>query len=190
MSHWNEREAYTQKVAATGDHLRERRQGLLKKAENIVDALQDDGRNPHLTKRLKSIEEELISIDEDLQGASEVVTPPLSEEQAKELVTRKLAGIDAALQEPPEVVKQMLAKHIDALLMKPVETPDGLQYEMTGEIRLFAPGDPDDVLLAASLKRSCKQYTLLSFPFKATLDPRAELRRKRSGVDGRYMTLD
>ena len=94
-------------------------------------------RNAYCTKRLKSIEEELIAIDKDLLLASEVVTSPLSEEEAMELVTRKLARIDAALQEPPEVVKQILARHIDTLLMKPVETLGGLRHEMTGEIRVF-----------------------------------------------------
>jgi len=149
--------------------------------DNIVDALQDDGRNPHLTKRLKGIEKELVAIDEDLQTASQVVTPPLSEDQAKELVTRKLAAIDAALKQPPEVVKQILARHIDTLLMKPVETPEGLRYEMTGEIRLFAAGDPDHVLLEGSLKRTCKQYTPLSFPLRASLITRAEEWGRKGG---------
>ena len=40
-----------------------------------------------------------------------------------ELVTRKLAEIDAALKEPPEVVQQILAKHIDILSMKPADAP-------------------------------------------------------------------
>jgi len=181
VSHWNECEAQTQKITATGDDLRERRQNLLKKVDNIVDALQDDGRNPHLTKRLKGIEKELVAIDEDLQTASQVVTPPLSEDQAKELVTRKLAAIDAALKQPPEVVKQILARHIDTLLMKPVETPEGLRYEMTGEIRLFAAGDPDHVLLEGSLKRTCKQYTPLSFPLRASLITRAEEWGRKGG---------
>jgi hypothetical protein len=182
VSRWNERESYTQKVAAPGDELRERRQDLVKKVDNIVDALQDDGRNPHLTKRLKSIEEELIAIEKDLLVASEIVNPPLSEEQTKELVTRKLAAIDAALRESAEVVKQTLARHIDTLWMKPVETPDGLRYEMTGEIRLFAAGDPDDVLLEGSLKRSCKQYTPVSFPLRTSLIVRAdEWRRTNKG---------
>jgi hypothetical protein len=109
------------------------------------------------------------------------VSPPLSEEEAKELVTRKLAVLEDALQKPPEVVKQILARHIDTLSMKPVETPDGLRYEMTGEIRLFATGDPDDVLLEGSLKRSCKQYTPLSFPLRASLITRAEEWGRKGG---------
>lgn len=80
------------------------------------------------------------------------MNPPLTEKQAKELVTRKLANTEVALKASSEFAKQILAKHIDTLLMKPVETPCGLRYEMTGEIRLFALGGSDDVLLADSLK--------------------------------------
>ncbi len=144
-----------------------------------IDADHGSDGSGHLTKRLKSIEKELAAIDEDLQMASEAVTPPLSEEQAKELVTRNLAEIDAALKEPPEVVKHIRAKHIDKLRMNPVETPDGLRYEMTGQIRMFATGDPDDVLLEASLKRTCKQYTPISLSLRASLITRADEWREK-----------
>jgi len=123
------------------DQLRESRRSLNRKADNIVDSLQDDGRNPLLVQRLKTIQEELAEIDEALKMAAEVVTPPLSEEQTRELVSRKLAELDAALTGPPEAVKHKLSKHIDGLLMKLVETPDGPRYEVTGEIRLFADGE-------------------------------------------------
>jgi hypothetical protein len=45
-------------------------------------------------------------------------------------------------------------------LVDPIPTP-ATRYEVKGEIRLFADSDPDDVLLAASFQRSCKQYTSL-----------------------------
>ena len=151
ISLWNETVDAHQVIEDTGDQLRNERRELSAKADNIVDALQDDGRNPMLVQRLNGILEEMSQIDTALQKGSEVVPPLLSEEQTMNLVTRKLADIDAALKEPREVLKHKLARHIDRLMMKLVETPDGSRYEVTGEIRLFATGDPDDVLLAASL---------------------------------------
>jgi len=180
VSRWNELVNSAQKAVDSADQLRESRRSLNRKADNIVDSLQDDGRNPLLVQRLKTIQEELAEIDEALKMAAEVVTPPLSEEQTRELVSRKLAELDAALTGPPEAVKHKLSKHIDGLLMKLVETPDGPRYEVTGEIRLFADGDPDDVLLAGSFQRSCKQYTPLSFPFHAILNPKVAPKRKGS----------
>jgi DNA invertase Pin-like site-specific DNA recombinase len=174
VSQWNESLSSHKSIVDSEDQLRKDLRDLNIKAKNIVDALQDDGRNPMLVQRLKGIQEKITEIDTSLQIAAEVVTVPLTEIQTKDLVTRKLADIDAALKEPPDVLKHRLAKHIDQLKMKLVETPEGPKYEVTGVIRLFATGDPDDVLLAASLKRSCKQYTPLSFPFQATLIVRAD----------------
>ena len=174
VAQWNERVNSAQKIMESEDELRKKHLDLNRKAENIVDALQDDGRNPFLTQRLKTIKEELAKIDLAMEMAAEIVTPPLSEDQTRELITRKLAEIDAILSEPPEIVKHKLARHIDELRMKLVETPEGPRYEVTGDIRLFEVGDLDDVLLGGSFQRSCKQYTPLSFPLKASLVVRAE----------------
>jgi hypothetical protein len=180
VSRWIERTGYAQGVADMKEHLLEKRRDLTKKADNIADALQDDGRNPLLMQRLKGIQEELGAIDADFQIAAEVVAAPLSEEQTKDLVARKMGEIEAALNEPPEAVKHALAQHIDRLSMKLVETPDGTRYDVTGEIRLFETGDPNDVLLDGSIQRSSKQYTSLSFPFHATLNPRVKRMGRRA----------
>jgi site-specific DNA recombinase len=170
---WNEHMNSRQRVVEIEVQLREKRQDLGRRANNIVDSLQDDGPNPLLIERLNSIQEELTDIDRALATTADVVTPPLSEEQTLELVARKLADIDTALEGEPKAVKHRLAKHIDELKMKLVETPEGPRYQVTGQVRLFAPGDKDDVLLTGSSQRTCKQYTPLSFPLKASLIVRA-----------------
>jgi hypothetical protein len=180
ISRWNERTGYAQGVANTKDQLLERRRDLTRKADNIADALQDDGRNPLMMQRLKSIQEELGAIEAEFQAATEIVAAPLSEEQTRELDARKLAEIEAVLMEPLEAVKHELARRIDRLIMKLVETPDGTRYDVTGEIRLFASGDPDDELLDASFHRISKQYTSLSFPFHATLNRRVKRMARRA----------
>ena len=128
VSVWNEHVNSRQTGVETEAQLREKRRDLARRANNIVDSLQDDGPNPLLSDRLRSIQEELIEIDQAMATAAEIVTSPLSEEQTKELVARKLADIDEALKGKPETAKQKLAKHIDKLKMKLVETPEGPRY--------------------------------------------------------------
>ena len=173
VSFWNERTKAVARVTENIEELRDRRQDLRRKASNIVDSLQDDGRNPLLVQRLKAIQGELANLDATIAAPAEVIPPMPSQEQVEEVITRKLAGLQAALTGEPEVLKQRLSKHIDKLTMKLVEMPDGPRYEVTGDVRLFPPNDPDDVLLAASFQRTCKQYIPLSFPLKASLIVRA-----------------
>jgi hypothetical protein len=123
--------------------------------------------------------------------SGEAVAAPLSEEHPRDLVARNLAEIEAVVNEPPEAVKHELARHIDRLMMKIVEMPDGTRYDMTAEIRLFASGDPDDVLLGGFFQRGSKQYKSLSFPLKAILNPLGSSvwrggRRRGCELDGRF----
>ena len=184
VSLWSERVDSTKEVVDSEDQLQERRRELRRKAANILDALQDDGRSPLLTERLNGIQKELAEIDAALATVMEVVTPPLPEEETKVLITRKLADLDAALMEQPDIVKHRLSKHVEELLMTLVETPEGPRYEVTGDIRVFARGDTEDVLLASSLQRSFKQYTPLRFPFKATLNPKIDRPRRTKEMEG------
>jgi hypothetical protein len=80
-----------------------------------------------------------------------------------------------------EVAKQQIRKHIATLTLTPVNTAEGPMYEVSGDVNVFALGDPDDVLLGTSLERSCKQYTSLSFPFHAALNPRVVPMKKVRG---------
>jgi|ERR1035441_4489578 hypothetical protein len=57
------------------------------------------------------------------------------------------------------------------------------------EIRLFALDDPEDVLLAASLKRTFKQYIFPTVPIKVTLNPRSSLKGKHNPKYDRYTAL-
>ncbi|MGA2171191.1 MAG: recombinase zinc beta ribbon domain-containing protein, partial [Terracidiphilus sp.] len=185
-----ERTLTAQRVASTAEELQERKIELRRKAENLMDSIQDLGRSSLLSERMKSVDAEMHSIDLLLATQTEVAIEPLTAEAIRELLDRKLTDLEAVLMGDPEVAKQRIRKHIAKLVLTPVNTDGGPRYEVSGDVSVFARGDADDVLHRASFQRSRKQYTSLSFPFKATLNPRAELRRKRSGVDGRYMTLD
>lgn len=105
------------------------------------------------------------------------------------LIDQKLTELQAILTGDPILAKQQLRKYVDGLTMKATDSPECATYEVKGDIRIFAPGDPDDVLLAGSLQRTSKQYTSISIPFEAMLNARSAKGRNRSSVDGRYVKL-
>ena len=177
----NDHAATTKAVAGNADELDARRTDLKKSAENLLDAMQGRGRNALLSERLDHLDSEISEIDAMLETLKEVAVEPLSEEAIRMLVDQKLAELEATLRGDPEIAKQRIPRFIETLTMTPVETPEGSRYEVTGDINVFAAGDSDDVLLAASFERSCKQYTSLSFPFKATLNPRVVPMKKVRG---------
>lgn len=168
-SRWDEYTAAVAQSTIDAEGLRRKRLELKSRAHNIMDTIQDCGKTDLLTERLQRIQEELDSTEASLELVAEGATQPPNAEQVLRLITAKLADLRETLTKAPEVVKNRLAKHIDALMMKRVEAPEGPRYEVTGDIRVFAEGDPEDVLLTGSFQKTCKQYTPLSFPFKASL---------------------
>jgi DNA invertase Pin-like site-specific DNA recombinase len=177
---WNEQTEAAAQIGATAEELRDKRDDLRKQANNIMDAFQRARGNSLLMERLNSIEAELANIDKTLVIAAETIPPLPSEEATRDLVLGKLTELATALTAAPEAVKQELSRHIDKLNMKLIDTPDGLRYVVSGDVRLFPLNDPDDVLLTGSFQRTCKQYTPISFPLKATLIVRAHEWEKRS----------
>jgi len=73
--------------------------GVMTWAERRTTSLMPSRRwkKPLLIERLKAIQHELAEIDSAREMAAEVVTAPLSEEDTRDLITRKLADLDAAL---------------------------------------------------------------------------------------------
>lgn len=179
-SRWDEYTAAVAQSTTDAEELRHERLELKSQAHNIMDTIQDCGKTDLLIERLKRIQEQLDTTESALELVAEKASPPPSAEEVQRLITAKLAELREALTAEPEVVKNRLAKHIDALVLKRVEVPEGLRYEAMGEIRVFAEGDPDDVLLACSFQRTCKQYTPLSFPLKASLIVKAGELEKRT----------
>jgi DNA invertase Pin-like site-specific DNA recombinase len=190
MAAVNEKASSLQRVESSAEDLQEKKNELKRGANNVMDMIQDGKGNSFLSDRLNSIHTEIGDIDAMLATLTEAVIEPLTEEAIRELVDPKLADLEAVLTGDPEIAKQRIRKHIAKLALTPVDTDKGPTYEVTGDVSVFACDDADDVLLDGSFQRTIKQYTSLSFPFRTTLYPRAEVRRNRSGMDGRYMTLD
>ena len=177
---WDEYTAAVAQSTTDAEELRHKCIELKSQAHNIMDTIQDCGKTDLLIERLQGIQKELDATEASLELVAEGASPPPSAEEVQRLITAKLAELRETLAAEPEVVKNRLAKHIDALMLKRVEGPEGPRYEATGEIRVFAEGDPDDVLLTGSFQRTCKQYTPLSFPLKASLIVKAGEWEKRT----------
>jgi len=178
MAEYKTKEYTVQQVASNLNDLQARKGELMSNVENLLDTIQDIGRNPALSKRLNSLDAEMRNIDVLLATQTEVRSAPLTEEDVTRLLDRKMDAIKLTLTGDAEVAKQQIRKHIATLTLTPVNTAEGPMYEVSGDVNVFALGDPDDVLLGTSLERSCKQYTALSFPFHATLNPRISPRKK------------
>ena len=181
MAEYKTKEYTVQQVASNLNDLQARKGELMSNVENLLDTIQDIGRNPALSKRLNSLDAEMRNIDVLLATQTEVRSAPLTEEDVTRLLDRKMDAIKLTLTGDAEVAKQQIRKHIATLTLTPVNTAEGPMYEVSGDVNVFALGDPDDVLLGTSLERSCKQYTSLSFPFKATLNPRVVPMKKVRG---------
>jgi DNA invertase Pin-like site-specific DNA recombinase len=174
--------ANVMQVASNIEEVTGRRLELERMIENLLDTIQEAGRSSQLSKRLGSLETELSSINAQLLTQTEKQPDPISEEGVRLLIDRKLSELQAILTGDPILAKQQLRKYVDVLTMKATDSPECATYEVKGDICVFAPGDPDDVLLAGSLQRTCKQYTSISIPFEATLNARSAKGRNRSSV--------
>lgn len=170
---WKEYCATVAETKESIEELREREDKLTNMYNNILETIEDCGRTPRLSQRLQEIEKELEQVMESQRIAADVATPPPPEEDIRALITGKMEEFDSALSSDRETVKHKLSLHIDKLKMDRVDVAQGPRYEVSGEIRVFETGDPEDVLLAGSFQRSCKQYAPLAFPLKTSLIVRA-----------------
>lgn len=184
---WNQRIATRHQVASTIEELKDKRNDLKRQADNLLNAIQDSGRNLLFSERLNLLDVEIRNINELLATQTEVNFELLSPDAIREIVNRKLSELEALLAGSRDVAKQRIRKYISRLSMTPVYEPEAAAYQVAGDIQLFASDDPEGVLLAGSFQRSCKQYTSLSIPFQTILNARTAKGRHRSSSDGRYV---
>jgi site-specific DNA recombinase len=183
----DERESAAQRATSTVEELSCKKIDLRKQADNLLDSIQDVGRSPFLSERLNRLEVEMRNTEDLLLAHTAVNTEPLPPDGIRELIDRKLAELAGLLSGTPEVAKPRLRKYVDKLTMTALGSEKDAKYMATGVIRVFASDDPEGVLLAGSLQRSCKQYISLSFPFEAIMNARTAKGRNRSKSDGRYV---
>jgi site-specific DNA recombinase len=174
-----------QDIGSNQDDLQKRKADLTAQAGNLLDAVQYGRSNGFLAQRLDSIQAEIESIDSQLAVLDTTISEHPTREGIAKVVEEKLAEIGSLLREDSELARHRLRGHISKLVMSPIDTADGPRYEVTGEVRLFSPGE-DGVELTGSFKRTCKQYTPLSFTFNASLIVRAwEWEKKTKSAETR-----
>jgi site-specific DNA recombinase len=135
---------------------------LKKEEENIVDAIAKTGGLPVLFTRLQSLSTQREQVTALLAMEDQATTlPPVEEIEA--FLDRKANDLTAVISGDPFRAKQELQKRVKQLRLRPVQTPDGVTFEVTGDVRLFAP---NDVLEGTSVSLSSLQYNSCTLPFR------------------------
>jgi len=116
--------------------LQEQRVTLEEKAARIVAAITEAGHSPILLHSLKVVEQEIASIQRELDAQK---APSLGAGVAdlRKFVTGNIADIRTLLLEVPSKAKQQLMKHVNALTLTPRRTPSGPVYDVTGQWNLM-----------------------------------------------------
>ena len=81
----------------------------------------------------------------------------------EEFLAGKMEELAQTLMGDPFRAKQEIYKRVKELRLRPIHTPDGLTFEVTGDVSLFS--DLDGVMPGTSRSRSSRHYTSCSLPF-------------------------
>lgn len=120
-------------VASTQNQRRE----LKGQAQNLGEAIAKMGHSAPLLQQLAGIESEIERIDEHLALANQPLDLAFSLELIRDFVSQKTLDIRAAFDSEPGKARQILANHIEKLVLTPRETEDGPVYDVSGDIDLF-----------------------------------------------------
>jgi DNA invertase Pin-like site-specific DNA recombinase len=182
---WKEQISNAQKLRSELPALKAKQHELEEQARNLVNAIAQTGGSVLLYEKLRSVETQMQSVEQLSAKSTQAKTDVPSPEVIQEFLDRKFADFNSVLTSAPELAKQKLRKYVHNLVMRALPSKEAPKYEVTGDIRLFAPADDpaeeDNVLLDGSIYRSNKQYTFANIPFRAELNARSA-RRMRSRV--------
>lgn len=95
------------------------------------------GRSVTLLQQLAEIELEIGRIDEQLAFANQPLDLAFSLELIRDFVAKKALDVRSAFDAEPGKARQILANHIEKLILTPRETEDGPVYDVSGDIDLF-----------------------------------------------------
>jgi site-specific DNA recombinase len=145
---------------------------------NLLDAIEKNGMSDRLQARYKLAEKEL----EDLQREKSILVEPplapnLTEADIREFLERKMTEIADVLASDPVRAKAEIQKRVSKLRLEPTETPEGKAYRVTGDLRLFCPGN-EEVMVNPSGSRWIHHYSTWSMPIAETIFCPAQSRRK------------
>ena len=121
------------------DDLRRARQELQAKAQHIADAIADAGHSATLLSTLATIEAQIAETDQQLKlcDSTHISSNPV---EVREFVHRSILKLQTLLQSDPIKLKTVLARHLDRLTLKPLQTSHGAVYEVSGVMNLTPDG--------------------------------------------------
>jgi hypothetical protein len=107
---------------------------------------------------LAGIETEIARIDEKLALANQPLDLAFSLESLRDFVSEKVIDFTAAFASEPTLGKEILARHIDRLVLTPREQEGCMVYEVSGDIDLFGgDGKAMSLVVGAYTGRSSKR---------------------------------
>ena len=148
----------TLKAADTISTLRAQRGELKARANNLGEAIAQMGHSATLLQQMPTVETEIERIDERLAVANQPLDLAFSLESIRDFVTSKTLCFKAALDSEPVKAKEILACHIDQLVLTPRESQEGPVYDVSGDIDLFGgDGRAMSLIADAHARRSTKK---------------------------------
>jgi hypothetical protein len=118
---------------------------------------------PVLQTRLDSIQFEKRTVEELLAKTEDVVEDVPSPVEIEDFLKGKMEELAQTLMGDPFRAKQEIQKRVKELRLRPVHTPDGLTFEVTGDVGLFS--GTDGVMQGTSWSKSSRHYTSCVLPF-------------------------
>jgi hypothetical protein len=126
--------------ATRPDDLRHARQQLHAKAQHIADAIADAGHSATLLSTLATLEAQIADIDQQLKLCKSTDISSTAD-NVREFVYRSVLQLQELLRSDPTRLKPVLARHMDQLTLKPVQTSNGTVYEVSGGVNLAPRGN-------------------------------------------------
>ena len=127
----------TLKAADSITTLQDSRRELKGQAQNLGEAIAKMGHSATLLQQLAGIESEIERIDERMALANQPLDLAFSIESIRDFVAEKALDFRAAFDSEPARARQILANHIEKLVLTPREAEDGPVYDVSGDIDLF-----------------------------------------------------
>jgi DNA invertase Pin-like site-specific DNA recombinase/vacuolar-type H+-ATPase subunit E/Vma4 len=135
--------------------------------KNIADAIAKMGFLPVLQVRLDSIQFEKQTVEDLLAKAEEVVEVVPSPGEIETFLRGKMEELAQVLLGDPIRAKQEIQKRVKELRLRPIHTPDGITFEVTGDVSLFS--GTDGVMQGTSRTGSSRHYTSCVLPFQTII---------------------
>jgi site-specific DNA recombinase len=148
----------TLKAADAVTALQNQRRELKARANNLGEAIAQMGYSATLLQQLATLELEIQRIDERLAVANQPLDLAFSLESIRDFVSDKAMDFSAGFDSEPAKAKEILARHIDRLILTPRQAEDGMLYDVSGDIDLFGgDGKAMSLVVEAYTGRASKQ---------------------------------